>query len=109
MIICCLQATGIRLGTVLQTVFGLIVATVIAFTASWELALVLMFCFPVLGITGYFQVRLLRGRTEKNKKRMEKSGQTAYESVSNIRTVAGLGVEGRFTEEYDKTLKGPFK
>ena len=103
------QATGIRLGTILQTVCGLIAAIVIAFSASWELTFVLMFAFPVLALAGYFQIRLLAGRSHKNKKRMEESGQTAVESIDNIRTVAGLGVEPRFFDRYYNQLKGPFK
>ena len=107
--LCFTQATGIRLGTILQTVCGLIAATVIAFSGSWELTLVLMFAFPVLAVAGYFQIRLLRGRAHKNKKRMEESGQTAVESIDNIRTVAGLGVEPRFYNKYSSLLDGPFK
>ena len=107
--LCFVQATGIRLGTIIQTACGLIAATVIAFSASWELTLVLMFAFPVLAVAGYFQIRLLRGRAQKNKKRMEESGQTAVESIDNIRTVAGLGVELRFYNKYSNLLHGPFK
>ena len=103
------QATGIRLGTILQTICGLIAAVGIAFSASWELTLVLMAAFPALAIAGYFQIRLLAGRSQKNKKRMEESGKTAVESIDNIRTVAGLGVEPRFYNRYYDLLRGPFK
>ena len=68
-----------------------------------------MFAFPVLALAGYFQIRLLAGRSQKNKKRMEESGQTAVESIDNIRTVAGLGVEPRFYTKYYNLLQGPFK
>ena len=97
------------MGTILQTICGLIAATAIAFSASWELTLVLMFAFPVLALAGYFQIRLLRGRSQKNKKRMEESGHTAVESIDNIRTVAGLGVEPRFYNKYSSLLQGPFR
>ena len=69
----------------------------------------LMVAFPVLAVAGYFQIRLLAGRSQKNKKRMEQSGQTAVESIDNIRTVAGLGVEPRFYTKYYDLLKGPFR
>ena len=81
----------------------------IAFTASWELTLVLMVAFPLLAVAGYFQIRLLAGRTHKNKKRMEQSGQTAVESIDNIRTVAGLGAEPRFYSRYFELLRSPFR
>ena len=84
-------------------------AVVIAFEASWELTLVLMFCFPVLALSSYFQIRLLRGRAQKNKKRLEESGQTAVESIDNMRTVASLGAEQRLYDKYNSLLEGPFR
>ena len=103
------QATGIRLGIILQTIFSFITAVIIAFIASWELTFVLVFVFPVLASVTYLQLKFIAGRSAKNKKRQEASGQTAVESIENIRTVAGLGVEDRFYDEYVQLLKGPFK
>ena len=103
------QATGIRLGILLQTIFGFVTAIIIAFIASWELTFVLVFVFPVLASVSYLQLKFIAGRSAKNKKRQESSGQTAVESIENIRTVAGLGVEDRFFDEYVQLLKGPFK
>ena len=82
---------------------------IIAFIASWELTLVLMFVFPVLASVSYLQLKFIAGRSAKNKKRQESSGQTAVESIENIRTVAGLGVEDRFFDKYVELLKAPFK
>ena len=93
----------------MQTIFGLIAAIIIAFEASWELSLLMIVAFPIIGTVAFFQIRLLAGRTQKNKKRLEKSGQTAVESIDNIRTVAGLGVEGRFLDRYRNLLVGPFR
>ena len=103
------QATGLRLGIILQTVFGFITAVVIAFTASWELSLVMIFCFPVLGAFGFLQFRLLAGRTAKNKKKLEESGKTAVESIDNVRTVVSLGVEETFITRYKNLLQYPFE
>ncbi len=97
------------MGTILQTIFGFIVAIVIAFTASWELSFVLITCFPVLGAVGFLQLRVQGGKVQKNKKAYEGSGETAVESIENIRTVAGLGVETRFYNQYYLQLRGPFR
>ena len=97
------------MGTILQTIFGFIAAVIIAFTASPELSSVLLICFPILAMVGFLQMRLLRGKSEKNKKSLEVSGKTAVESIDNIRTVASLGVETRFYEMYTSQLKGPFQ
>ena len=93
----------------MQMVFGLVAAIVIAFTASWELSFLMLTAFPILGTVAFFQIRLLAGRAQKNKKRLERSGQTAVESIDNIRTVVGLSLEKRFFQTYWDLLRGPFK
>ena len=103
------QATGLRLGVIFQTVSGFLAAVVIAFSASWELSLVLMFCFPILASVGYLQVRFLIGRTAKNKTKLEESGKTAVESIDNVRTVVSLGIEEMFITRYESLLQYPFK
>ena len=103
------QATGIRVGVVLQQVFGLVAALIIAFAATWELTLILLLCFPVLITVGFFQIRLIAGKAQKNKKGLETAGQIAVESIDNIRTVVSLSVEPRFYENYQQQIKIPFK
>lgn len=76
--------------------------------ASWELTLIMIPAFPILGTVAFFQIRLLAGRAQKNKKRLEESGKTAVESIDNIRTVVGLGVESKFLNKYYDLLTGPF-
>ena len=93
----------------LQTVAGFVTAILIAFTASWELTLILVLCFPVLGTFSFLQIRFLAGRTAKNKKKLEESGKTAVESIDNIRTVVSLGIEGSLAEKYNSLLQYPFE
>ena len=81
----------------------------IAFSASWELTLLLVFAFPILGAFGFLQFRLIRGRSAKNKKKLEESGKTAVESIDNVRTVASLGVEDMFHRRYAGLLQYPFE
>ena len=106
---CVSQVTGIRLGSVLQLAGGLIAALAVGFSASWELTLVLMFAFPVLFLAAYFQIRLLSGKAQENKRRIEESGQIAAESIDNIDTVASLGIESQFCSRYGNLLNGPFR
>lgn len=79
-----------------------------AFTASWELTLLLMLCFPVLVIVGFFQISLVAGKTQKNKKGLENAGQIAVESIDNIRTVVSLSVEMEFFNNYRDQIQVPF-
>lgn len=94
---------------ILQQIFGFVAALAVAFSASWELTLLLVFCFPVLIIVGFFQIRLVSGKAAKNKKGMEAAGQIAVESVDNIRTVVALAIEPRFYDSYKEKIRKPFK
>ena len=69
----------------------------------------MMVGFPVLAIANYLQIRILAGRAQKNKKRMEESVQIAVESIDNIHTVASLGLEPLFCSKYNSLLDGPFR
>ena len=97
------------MSTILQLLAGFLTALVIAFEATWLLAIVLFGCFPILATVGYLQITLLKGRTAKNKQLMEESGKTTTEAIDNIRTVASLGVEERFSRQYHEQLLPPFK
>ena len=89
--------------------FGLIPAVIISFEASWELSFVMLLGVPAVALFNVFQIKLLRGRSHKNKKRLEESGQLAVESINNMRTVASLGLERTLCDKYNNLLKGPFR
>ena len=103
------QATGIKLGFSLQKISAFITAVIIAFVASWELTLVVVFLFPVFATVAKLQRKSVTGRSVENKKRQEASGQTVVESITNIRTVAGLGVEDRFLNKFINLQEESFK
>ena len=103
------QATGIRLGAVLQQLCGFLAAIIVSFIANWELTLLLMVAFPILIVFGYIELRLVVGRSIKNKKKMENAGQIAVESIENIRTIVALAVEPKYIERYEQQIKGPFR
>ena len=88
---------------------GFITAITIAFASSWELTFVLVLCFPLLGAFTYLELRLLAGRTAKNKKKLEESGKTAVESIDNVRTVVSLGIEDKLVAKYNDLLQYPFE
>ena len=93
----------------MQTLFGFGAAVVIAFEASWLLAIVLFACFPVMGCIGYLQIVLQKGRILKSKELFAESGKTAVESIENIRTVVSLGIENKLHAQYADQIRPPFK
>ena len=94
---------------VLQILFGFVAAVLIAFEASWELTLLFLLAFPIVGSFSFIQTRLSVGLIQKNKAKLEASGSSVVDSVTNMRTVVGLGVEDRFYSNYTKLLQGPFE
>lgn len=52
---------GDALGQLVQNASSAITGVVIAFTACWELAFIILFLLPLVGISGYFQVKFLKG------------------------------------------------
>lgn len=89
--------------------FGLVAAVVIAFSACWEVAIVFMLGFPIIGAFSFLQIRLVAGRSQSNKAKLEESGAVVVESLNSIRTVVGLGVEESFFDKYCSLLTGPFR
>ncbi len=88
---------------------GFLVTVAIGLAASWELILLLMFNFPILGMLIVAETTMTKGRAQKNKRRIEESGQTVFESVENIRTVVSFGLERAFHRKYCSQLKKPFR
>ena len=96
------------MGYVLQLAFGLIVSIIVAFEASWLLSIVFFTSFPLISLGTFIQYRSIRGRSIKNKELLAESGKISTEAIDNIRTVASLGVEDKFYNNYSELLKPPF-
>ena len=104
-----MQATGIRLGTVFQSLCAFIAGLVIALLASWELTVLVLVIFPAIVFIYIVQQKELEGRVHKNKQKLEESGEIVVESILNIHTVAALGVEDYFFQKYCQQLKALFR
>ncbi len=59
-------------------------------------------------VIGIAQIKLLQGRSNKNKLLAAESSKTANEAIDSIRTVASLGIEDKFLEIYEDQLRPPF-
>jgi ATP-binding cassette subfamily B (MDR/TAP) protein 1 len=73
---------GDALSLVVQNISTIIAGIVIAFSANWKLALLILALLPLLGLQGWVQVKFLQGFAPDAKVRniihSEKSVQTAY-------------------------------
>jgi len=55
------QATGMRLGTVLQSISSIGTGIIIAFIYSWELALFILGLAPLFLVAGFFEMKMMTG------------------------------------------------
>ena len=99
--------TGTRLGTTVQLISTLVVALVIAFTATWQLSLAVLACMPLLALAGYAQMKVMLGFNQKARKAYEQSGSVASEAVENVRTVIQINQEDAFMRDYHDALAEP--
>lgn len=64
-----------RLGTLIEAGFGMLLSIIIAFVYSWILTLVLFTFVPILILAGFLQTKALTGHAGDNKKALEQAGK----------------------------------
>ncbi|NXI76455.1 ABCBB protein, partial [Rhipidura dahli] len=102
-------ATGSQIGMMVNAFTNIGVAMIIAFYFSWKLSLVIMCFLPFLALSGAVQAKMLTGFASQDKKALEATGRIASEALSNIRTVAGIGKEKMFINNFEKHLDMPYR
>ncbi|NWI00115.1 ABCBB protein, partial [Tichodroma muraria] len=102
-------ATGSQIGMIVNSFTNIGVAMIIAFYFSWKLSLVIMCFLPFLALSGAVQAKMLTGFASQDKKALEATGRIASEALSNIRTVAGIGKEKMFIDDFEKHLDMPYR
>ncbi|NWS10523.1 ABCBB protein, partial [Pachyramphus minor] len=102
-------ATGSQIGMIVNSLTNIGVAMIIAFYFSWKLSLVILCFLPFLALSGAVQAKMLTGFASQDRKALEATGRIASEAVSNIRTVAGIGKEKTFINNFEKHLDMPYR
>ncbi|NWU34612.1 ABCBB protein, partial [Hylia prasina] len=102
-------ATGSQIGMIVNSFTNIGVAMIISFYFSWKLSLVIMCFLPFLALSGAVQAKMLTGFASQDKKALEATGRIASEALSNIRTVAGIGKEKMFIDNFEKHLDMPYR
>ncbi|CAB1346654.1 unnamed protein product [Coregonus sp. 'balchen'] len=101
-------ATGSQIGMIVNSLTNIGASFIIAFSFSWKLSLVVICFLPLIGLSGVFQVKMLTGFANEDKKAMEAAGQVSSEALANIRTIAGLCKESTFVDTYEQQLEAPY-
>ncbi|KAJ6343832.1 hypothetical protein OIU76_005556 [Salix suchowensis] len=100
---------GDQLASIVQNIATVTSAMVIAFTASWQLALVILVLIPLIGINGVIQMKFMKGFSADAKMMYEEASQVANDAVCSIRTVASFCAEEKVMQLYLGKCRGPMK
>ncbi|OIW14039.1 hypothetical protein TanjilG_11384 [Lupinus angustifolius] len=100
---------GDTLALIVQNIATITAGLVIAFSANWILALVILAVSPLLLIQGYIQTKFLKGFSADAKVKYEEASQVANDAVGSIRTIASFCAEPKVMDMYDAKCSGPAK
>ena len=104
-----MQATGSRIGSLMETFVGAILALVIAFAYSWIVTLVVLLALPLMLVAVSLSSKAVLYSAQSRKKKFEAAGSLSVDSIDHIRTVASLTIEDNFYEQYKVEVKKPYK
>ncbi|KAG6731384.1 hypothetical protein I3842_01G127300 [Carya illinoinensis] len=89
-----LGLVGDALALLVENLATAIAGLVIAFTANWILALIILVLLPLVGVNGYLQMEFMKGFSADAKKMYEEASQVANDAVGgSIRTVSSFCAE----------------
>ena len=92
-----------------QTIVMGITSIVVAFYYSWKLTLLLVGFAPVLLIAGAAHMKIFSNFAVDQNKHLVDASASAQQAITNIRTVASLGKEVYFIDEFKNKLYGPLR
>ncbi|XP_021745208.1 ABC transporter B family member 11-like [Chenopodium quinoa] len=100
---------GDALGLLVQNISSALTGLLIAFLSNWILSLIVLFLIPLIGLSGYLQVKFMQGFSADAKKKYEEASQVANDAVGSIRTVASFCAEEKIIRLYEKKCEAPIK
>ncbi|XP_031286062.1 ABC transporter B family member 9-like [Pistacia vera] len=100
---------GDALALIVQNMATITAALVIAFTANWILAFIILAVSPFMIIEGALQAKFMKGFGEDAKRMYEEASQVANDAVGSIRTVASYCAEKKMMDLYQQKCEGPRK
>ncbi|MCD7457389.1 ATP-binding cassette sub- B member 9 [Datura stramonium] len=100
---------GDALALIVQNIATVLGGLVIAFTANWILAIIILLVLPLIGVQGFLQTKLYKGFSADAKVMYEEASQIANDAVGSIRTVASFCAEEKVMDMYQKKCEGPMK
>ncbi|KAI9196749.1 hypothetical protein LWI28_026691 [Acer negundo] len=103
------SVVGDALALIVQNISTIITGLLIAFTANWILALVILAISPLMILQGNLQAKFLKGFSADAKLMYEEASQVATDAVGNMRTVASFCAEKKMMDLYHNKCEDPMK
>ncbi|KAL1805906.1 hypothetical protein ACET3Z_028974 [Daucus carota] len=100
---------GDALALIFQNMATIVAGVVIAFTANWMLALVIVAVFPLMLVQGLLQTKFNKGFSADAKVMYEQASQVANNAVGSIRTVASFCAKDKVMAMTQKKCDSPMK
>ncbi|KAE8703555.1 ABC transporter B family member 12 [Hibiscus syriacus] len=100
---------GDALAQMVSNIASAIAGLVIAYVACWQLAFIVLGLIPLIGVSGYVEVKSMKGFSADAKMMYEEASQVANDAVGSIRTVASFCAEEKVMQIYSKKCEGPLK
>lgn len=100
---------GDTLSLAVQNFATIAAALAIAFSANWQLALVILAIVPLLGLQGMAHVKFLTGFSADAKVMYEDASQVATDAVGSIRTVSSFCAEEKVLRLYHEKCRFPLQ
>ncbi|KAI9312911.1 P-loop containing nucleoside triphosphate hydrolase protein [Dichotomocladium elegans] len=97
------------LGELMQMLSNAIIGSVIAFTSSWELTLVILAFIPVMVAAAAYKTRIQTGVVGDSAKASLQAGEVTSEAIKAIRTVTSLCKQSYFEDKYAAALEYPHR
>ncbi|XP_004304810.1 PREDICTED: ABC transporter B family member 4-like [Fragaria vesca subsp. vesca] len=100
---------GDALAQVIGNIATAVAGLVIAFVACWQMAFIVLVLFPLIGVTGYMELKFIKGFSADSKMMYEEASQIATDAVGSIRTVASFCAEEKVMQLYNTKCEGPMR
>ncbi|VFQ97082.1 unnamed protein product [Cuscuta campestris] len=100
---------GDALALFVQNIAAVFAALIIAFTANWILAIIVLLVLPFIGFQGFIQMKFIQGFGKDAKVMYEEASAVANDAVGGIRTVASFCAEEKVMAMFKRKCEGPLK
>ena len=101
--------TGERASTSASQIVTFVVSFAIAFYQCWEMTLVMVGLFPVIGMAFALQHKFVTSAAGASMTATNEAGSVASQTLLNIRTIHAFSLEGISAVSFEKNLVEPLK